>query len=171
MNAITNDITEQDRAQWRQWSTAAQQPAVHEALRSVNQAVDDAVAQRQPICEASGRCCKFESYGHRLYVTGLEIAWFLNQAPEPPAEDVETNPLLRVIQDACVYQVNGLCSVHTVRPFGCRVFFCDPTSTQWQNELYERSLQRVRDVHTEHGLPYRYLEWRAGLVEARAILT
>jgi len=74
------------------------------------------------------------------------------------------------VRDACVYQVDGLCSVHPIRPFGCRVYFCAPTSTDWQNDLYERSLERVRAIHEQHGLPYRYMEWRAGLVEAGACM-
>jgi len=87
--------------------------------------------------------------------------------PAPSRSRLVTLPQFEV-RDACVYQVDGLCSVHAVRPFGCRVFFCDPSSTDWQNELYEKSLERVRAIHERHGLPYRYMEWRAGLVEAGA---
>jgi hypothetical protein len=43
---------------------------------------------------------------------------------------------------------------------GCRIFFCDPTSIEWQNDLYERAHKRIAALHEEHGIPYRYGEWR-----------
>jgi Fe-S-cluster containining protein len=67
-----------------------------------------------------------------------------------------------------VYQVGGLCSVHSVRPGGCRLFFCDPTADEWQQLLYERQQRMIRRIHDKHGLPYRYMEWLAALQEARA---
>jgi hypothetical protein len=54
--------------------------------------------------------------------------------------------------------------VHTIKPLGCRVYFCDPTAQGWQQELSERTLAMVRAIHERHGVPYRYGEWR-GLLE------
>jgi hypothetical protein len=56
--------------------------------------------------------------------------------------------------------------VHGFRPFGCRVFFCDPTATQWQQEQYEQFHGKMRKLHDELGVPYFYVEWRAGLKAA-----
>jgi len=162
---------ESQRAAWRAWFDAVRQEKISQALAAVTLDVDAAVAAREPRCDASGRCCKFESYGHRLYVTGLEIAWFLEQAHDQRAVASKSIGVALPqfeVRDACVYQVDGMCSVHTVRPFGCRVYFCDPTSTQWQNDLYESAMDRVRGIHEQYDLPYRYMEWRAGLVEATA---
>ncbi|MEM9414217.1 MAG: hypothetical protein AAGA29_01910 [Planctomycetota bacterium] len=188
---------------WTTWRDAVRIAAVDDAIRAiydeVGQAIRDAprdFPEGPPTCNASGRCCKFDTYGHRLYVTGLEIAWFLgwvsgtgfgvsdepphcsrdsssialtviepgHHAPPAPDQPPAPNPETR-IEDACRYQVDGLCSTHTIRPLGCRVYFCTPGTDDWQHAVYERFLDRLRALHAEHGLPYRYMEWRAGLVD------
>lgn len=161
-----------DAALWIALADAAATPAIDAALRSLYADVDAAVREQSPRCDRSGRCCKFDSYGHRLYVTALEIAWFLRNVPRPggrvPAEASPLRlPVLNAQRDACVYQIDGLCSTHAIRPLGCRIYFCDG-SDDWQHATYERFLQRLRELHDAHGLPYRYLEWRAGLDEAMA---
>lgn len=74
---------------------------------------------------------------------------------------------------ACPYQVDGLCSVHEIRPFGCRVFFCDPSvgsvesgGDGWMEAAYERYHGRIKALHEELGVPYMYVEWRAALAES-----
>jgi Fe-S-cluster containining protein len=70
---------------------------------------------------------------------------------------------------SCVYQIDKLCSIHTIRPMGCRVFFCQEGTSEWQHELYESFLTRLRTLHDELKIPYRYMEWRAGLRDARLL--
>jgi Fe-S-cluster containining protein len=72
-----------------------------------------------------------------------------------------------VVKPGCPFQVDGLCGVHGIRPFGCRIFFCDETSTAWQHEMYERLHGRLRALHDELQVPYFYVEWRFAL---RAIM-
>ena len=69
--------------------------------------------------------------------------------------------------DGCCYQVEGLCAAHTVRPLGCRVYFCESGTEDWQQTVYEDFLSRLKAIHERFDLPYGYMEWRAGLVEAR----
>ncbi|MBX2850978.1 MAG: hypothetical protein KTR15_04435 [Phycisphaeraceae bacterium] len=158
--------------------------AIHELYADLDQTVVD----RRPVCNASGRCCKFEEYGHRLYVTGLEIAWFLagvrGLGSGVSGEKIEASndssrsgqaislqqlaptPKAQTLNPACSYQINGLCSTHTIRPLGCRVFFCEQGTEAWQQDTTERFLDRLKALHAHHGLPYAYMEWRAGLAEA-----
>lgn len=125
------------------------------AVEAVYGEVARAVADRRPRCDASGRCCRFEAHGHRLYVTTLELAAFAAQLREPadPAWD----------GTGCPFQRDRLCGVHHIRPFGCRMYYCDPTATAWQNELYERLHASLKRLHDELGVPYFYVEWRAAL--------
>ena len=44
--------------------------------RRVLAEADADIAARKPVCRASGRCCQFEKYGHRLYVTTAEVMHF-----------------------------------------------------------------------------------------------
>ena len=156
---------------WPTLFDAAATPAIDHALRTLYTDLDAAVTARGPTCWQSGKCCNFQAYGHRLYVTALEIAWFLRQAG-PPAQETPAGLSLPQFQPdtpTCAYQIDGLCSTHAVRPLGCRVFFCQQGTEQWQNELYESFLTRLRELHDQHTLPYRYMEWRTGLDEANAI--
>ncbi|HZL35502.1 MAG TPA: hypothetical protein VFC78_09345, partial [Tepidisphaeraceae bacterium] len=63
----------------------------------------------------------------------------------------------------CPFQIAGLCTAHPIRPFGCRLFFCDATSTAWQHELYEQLHGQLRRLHDELAVPYHYVEWRFAL--------
>ena len=149
---------------WRLWSIAAQRPEIDDALRRFYRMLDAHVASLSPRCDLSGRCCKFDTFGHRLYVTGLEIAWLLIQL-----DSDRTRPLLNAhhaAADGCPFQAGKLCSVHALRPLGCRVFFCDPAAQSWQSGAYEQCLADLRSLHDRDRIPYRYMEWRAGLDEA-----
>ncbi|MDB5331391.1 MAG: hypothetical protein JWP03_2542 [Phycisphaerales bacterium] len=176
---------------------AADRAPVRDAVRTVYAALQDAIDVRRPICVTSGRCCRFEEFGHRLYVTTMELANFVHEmslvrGPLSVAEDQTTTipgsaeratislpvfttdngPLTtdksqratdNPIKPGCPFQVNKLCGVHTIRPFGCRIFFCDETSTQWQHDLYERLHADLRRAHDDLAVPYHYVEWRFAL--------
>ena len=116
------------------------------------------IADRRPRCDRSGACCRFEQYGHRLFVTTVELAAFAAGLSADAAAKLSDTP-----GDGCLYQQGGLCSVHAVRPFGCRMYFCDPDATDWQQDQYEQFHLRLKELHERHGVPYRYVEWRQGL--------
>jgi Fe-S-cluster containining protein len=146
---------------------AADRPDVTAAVGRVYADIQAAVDARRPVCTASGRCCKFEVHGHRLYVSTLELAAFMKALPVdgelPGGKGVSALSTASWDGTGCPYQVDGLCSVHPIRPFGCRMYFCDPTSTQWQNEAYEGFHARLKRLHDELKVPYFYVEWRAAL--------
>jgi Fe-S-cluster containining protein len=136
---------------------AAARPEVRDAVLSVYADVQQEIDARRPLCVMSGKCCRFEEYGHRLYVTSIELAAFLADLKLPIPQNWDGT--------GCPFQVNKLCGVHPIRPFGCRIFFCDPTATQWQNDAYERFHARIKRLHEELNVPYAYVEWRHALRE------
>ena len=147
---------------FRAVSEASNRPEVISAVEAVYADIAKAIAERKPVCEMSGRCCKFEEYGHRLYVSTLELASFYAGAPKAADWD----------GTGCPFQRGKLCTVHTIRPFGCRMYFCDPTAQGWQQGMYEQFHGRLKQLHEDLGVPYFYVEWRGalkelGLVEAR----
>jgi len=73
-----------DHQLWQRWLDAARRPEVAARLRESLDEIDRRVNESGFACQQSGRCCRFESFGHRLYMTGLEIAWFKSLAGEPP---------------------------------------------------------------------------------------
>jgi Fe-S-cluster containining protein len=145
------------------WLAAARDPAIAGALDSVYADLAAAVEARAPVCWASGRCCNFEAHGHRLYVTGLEAAYTLMHLGEfdtpraaPTAEEIAAARA----RGGCPFQQGNLCSVHSIKPLGCRIYFCDRSAQAWQHDLSERLLGEIRRIHELHAIPYRYAEWR-----------
>lgn len=125
------------------------------------------ITTRAPACWASGRCCNFTQAGHRLYVTGLEAAYTVSLAPATPGARELTPESLAdaVARGGCPFQAANLCSAHTIKPLGCRVYFCDRGAQRWQEDLSERMLARVRALHEGHSIPYAYAEWGTLLSE------
>lgn len=131
--------------------------AVLGALDSVYGAFQALVDLRKPRCEQSGRCCRFEAFGHLLFVTPVELIGFRERLATPVGVwDGTAMP-------SCPFQQDGLCSVHRARPFGCRVYFCDPTATDWQREQYEAFHDQIKNLHARFDVPYLYVEWREAL--------
>jgi Fe-S-cluster containining protein len=138
---------------------AAARDEVVEAIGAIYGAVNEEIDARRPVCVMSGRCCRFEDYGHRLYVTTMELAAFFRTSSAHGC--LELTPTWD--GRGCPFQINRLCSVHALRPFGCRVFFCDSTATQWQQDLYEQYHAQLKRLHESLNVPYFYVEWRQGL--------
>jgi hypothetical protein len=117
--------------------------------------LDQEIADHRPTCWNRGECCQFGKYGHRLFVTSAELAYFLARS-EGPIQPV-------IDPGACPYQIGGLCTTRPGRPIGCRVFFCDPQAAHWQPQASEAALARFRTLHGAFDLPYVYIEWLEGL--------
>jgi Fe-S-cluster containining protein len=153
---------------WQRWKSAAADAGIDGRITGMLNSLSDDIAARGPTCWSSGKCCNFNAYGHRLYVTGLEVCWTLLQIQARPT----LLPLLEKPVDlsaACPFQVDKLCGVHAMRPMGCRVYFCQQGTAEWQNQLYEKYQAQIRELHNELQLPYQYAEWRALLAEAKAV--
>jgi Fe-S-cluster containining protein len=145
-----------------------------EAVAAILAEADADIAARRPVCLASGRCCRFEEYGHRLYVTAAEVVFFESRVENTKQETQDTKqvgvvslPQFFSVESprGCPFQVEGLCTAREARPLGCRLYFCDENAQSWQSEVYEKYHAKLRAVHERFGLPYRYLEWRAALRE------
>ena len=156
-----------------------------DAIRGMNDAVaavlaeaEADIAARRPVCRSSGRCCQFEEWGHRMYVTGVELVHFATVHGTPETQNAKPKTQngagAKVVSLAqffagevrgCPYQVDGLCTAREARPLGCRVYFCDENAQGWQSEVYEKYHTKLKAVHERFGVPYRYVEWRQGLRE------
>lgn len=158
-----------------EWLRRAREPLVAAELEEIYAEVASEIAARGPACWASGRCCNFEKAGHRLYTTGVEAAYTVARVRGLEGPEGEAQPRGLLIADVeraraaggCPFQERNLCGVHPVRPLGCRVYFCDRTAQEWQHDLTERGMARIRELHDRHGIVYVYAEWRA-LLEAMA---
>jgi Fe-S-cluster containining protein len=130
-----------------------------EPLLAVYAGVDAEVAREAPVCAISGRCCRFQEYGHTLFVSAPEFALLLADAP-PPSRPVDEGA-------TCPWQDDrGRCSARGARPLGCRVYFCDPTYQARSPEIAEAGIARLKRLVDELGLPWNYAPLHRHLHEA-----
>lgn len=157
-----------DDALRQRWFDASARIEIGEAIGALHEHVGNEIESRRPLCLASGRCCHFEEFGHRLYVTGLEAAWCVRSLRSrgiaaSHACTIEAVDAAKERGD-CPFLLDGRsCGAHTDRPLGCRIYFCDRASEGWQQSLYERMHREIVALHERHAIPYRYGEWRAML--------
>jgi len=124
-------------------------------VQSFYASLDGEVGSHTPGCTNRGACCKFESFGHDLFVTTVELAYFLG---------CSTGELLAPVDRSfCPYQQAGQCVARSSRPAGCRIYFCEERSQHWQGELTESSLHRLAAIGEKFTLEYAYCEWTDAL--------
>ncbi len=119
------------------------------ALRTFYAEADEGIRGYGAVCHNRGQCCRFGQYGHRLYVTALEVCYYLSG--EVPA--------VSFIGDVCPHAYDGKCHIRDRRPLGCRIFYCDPRAQGWQGPFSELLLARLRSMHEGLGVPYFYADW------------
>ncbi len=124
-------------------------------MRGFHERLETDIAAHRPVCRRRGDCCRFGNFGHQLYVTPAELAFFLGT--------VEAETVVPPGARACPYQIDGLCGVRLSRPMGCRVFFCESAGQGWQERLTESALAELRGLHARFALPYAYVEWLGAL--------
>jgi hypothetical protein len=130
-------------------------------LRAVYAALDAEIGRLAPTCKLSGCCCRFEEYGHTLFLSAPEAALLLAEAPPPsrPLDDGSTCPW----QDA-----RGRCTAREARPLGCRVYYCDPSYQASASELSEAYLGRLKRLVDDLDLPWDYAPLHHHLRRAEA---
>ena len=124
---------------------------------------DAEVGAFSPRCDASGKCCRFKEYGHRLYLCQIEARHLLQAAPlwTMPADE-----------GGCPFQIDGLCSQRETRPLGCRVYFCDPSFSGAMEAIMEEGIRRLKEITDRHALGWDYASLHTFLNDpARAAIT
>ena len=127
-------------------------------LKQILSQADRAATRRHFDCRQCGRCCRFEQFGHRLYVTAGELALMLHPAPDQASA-------MSPAAGLCPHQGQDRCLARAGRALGCRLFFCDPSAHEWFCDAYESFHQQIKLLHAAHGLPYVYAELTAALAE------
>lgn len=131
--------------------------SMRKGLLAIYAELESEIARAGPVCELSGRCCRFKEYGHTLFISGPEADLLLEQGlPDSATAD----------EAGCPFQVNGLCEARERRPFGCRVYYCDPNFAGKGELLSERYIARLKQLHEETGTRWVYRPLHRFLEEA-----
>ncbi|MBN2137666.1 MAG: hypothetical protein JW720_07660 [Sedimentisphaerales bacterium] len=105
-------------------------------------------------CNACGKCCDFESFDHRLYVTRPELMYLSSKLGGERVKPMTGG--------MCPYNVAGKCTVYDYRFAGCRIFCCNGDA-EFQSDLSERALEELKSICTELDIPYRYMDLATAL--------
>lgn len=141
---------------------AARRSDVSEVMRQFYAEADGRIAEQAATCWNKGQCCRFGEFGHRLYVTAMEVAYYLGGCDAPAHAGRLNRPhatIPVVTEDVCPHAYGGTCHARDRRPLGCRIFFCDLAAQQWQSPLMETLLARLRVLHDTLGVRYFYADW------------
>jgi hypothetical protein len=105
-------------------------------------------------CRSCGDCCDFEGFDHRLFITPPELMYLVANLG-----DENIKPML---SSRCPYNIDSKCGVHEYRFSGCRIFCCN-ADADFQSELSEEVLQRLKSICMDFQIPYRYTDLAVGL--------
>lgn len=124
-------------------------PVLRAQLQEVYARLEREIQRASPRCEISGRCCRFEEYGHTLFLSAPEAVLLVADAPGPvrPLDEGLTCPW----QDRA-----GRCAAREARPLGCRVYFCDPEYQERMSELAEEYVRVLKRLTEANGWPWSY---------------
>ncbi len=126
-------------------------PKIIHAVAEVYDFLDEQVAG-QTTCDRCGKCCDFETFDHRLFVTSPELIYFT----------ASTGLLKPMPQGTCPYNIDGDCTVHRHRFAGCRIFSCKANRIS-QSRLSEEAIEKFKSICNEFNVPYRYTDLAAAL--------
>ena len=106
------------------------------------------------ICQACGKCCDFESFDHKLYVTSAEMVYLTAM--------LGSDNIKPMADGVCPYNVEGKCSIHGNRFAGCRIFNCKGDK-DLQGRLSEEAIKKFKEFCIRYEVPYRYTDIASAL--------
>ena len=120
------------------------------------------------LCDACGKCCEFDGFDHRLFVTTPELMYLAanigtkNIKSMPTGHGSTPRPGSTSLTTGCPYNAGGRCTIYEYRFAGCRIFYCK-ADADFQSRLSESTLQRFKSICTELAIPYRYTDLATAL--------
>jgi hypothetical protein len=105
-------------------------------------------------CKACGKCCDFENFDHKLFVTSPELIYLSANLHGENLKPMKTS--------RCPYNVDGRCTIYECRFAGCRIFCCNGDA-DFQNGLSESAIKKFKSLCDEYQVEYRYSELATAL--------
>jgi Fe-S-cluster containining protein len=131
-------------------------------VKAIYKWLDEQIAAHQDAagkCEACGKCCDFDKFGHRLFVTTPEVIYFTDK--------IESKNLKQMINSRCSYQAGDKCTVYKYRFAGCRIFCCKGDA-RFQSDLTEAVIKKFKTLCDEFKIFYRYVDLPTALKDFTA---
>jgi Fe-S-cluster containining protein len=120
-------------------------PGDRDALVKLYAEIDATLAGQAGACKGCGGCCRFEPNGIILFATTLELAWLVGEASAGHAT-ARGRATLSEGTWQCPYQEGNRCTARTVRPLGCRTYYCDPDARGEGEAVCRWAISRLRQI-------------------------
>jgi Fe-S-cluster containining protein len=108
------------------------------------------------VCQMCGKCCDFDNFDHRLFVTTPELMYLAAKLGEAGIMPMKTG--------RCPYNHDGKCTIYENRFAGCRIFGCKG-SAESQSMLSESAVKKFKSACVEFAIAYSYLDLATALNE------
>jgi len=107
--------------------------------------LDSHIRKQNLHCRACGKCCDFDSFGHRLFVTTAELIYLTENLPPEEIKPMTTS--------RCPYNEEGKCTIRDFRFAACRIFFCS-ADPNLQSRLTEDVLRKLKSLCITEAIPW-----------------
>lgn len=131
----------------KQWWNNDTIASICSEVKKIYDWLDSNIKSLNNLCSACGKCCHFDSFGHKLFVTTPELLYFRQNVKN-------SKPML---SQTCPYLENDKCTIRDYRFAACRIFFCK-ADKDLQNKLSEQTLEKFKSLCDKFSLPYRYID-------------
>ena len=129
---------------------------IADAVEEVYAWIDSQDTPKQDPCKACGRCCDFDSFDHKLFITSPELIYF---AVRIKPENIRPMPT-----EKCPYNSAGKCKVYQNRFAACRIFSCT-SDTEPQNKISETAIKKFKNICQKFDLQYHYTDLKTALAK------
>ncbi len=126
---------------------------IADAVGRIYRGIDEQIGAESNPCRACGKCCDFDAYGHRLYVTGPEMIYFIAKVDS----EIKAMPA-----GICPYNIEDKCTVYRHRFAGCRIFCCKGDDS-FRSRLTEAAINDFKAICEDFDIPYSYTDLPAAL--------
>ena len=113
-----------------------------DALLALYRELDEAIEAAHPNCDQCGTCCNFDTNGMRLYIFSVERMLLRSRLGDD----------MCLVDGVCSGCQDRLCTIHEIRPLGCRTQFCHETF----QDIYESFRLKIMAIEEEYRIPYHY---------------
>jgi len=120
---------------------------LREALDALYLELSDEISKLPARCYGCGKCCNFKENGMQLFVQKMERDLIIAETGVEP---------FLVEEGHCNFQENGLCTIHPIRPLGCRTYFSEAANSVAHQDLYEKYHRKIKNIGTEHHIEYEF---------------
>jgi Fe-S-cluster containining protein len=122
--------------------------SLRKSLNVLYEALQEELVVLPAKCYGCGKCCNFKENGMQLFAQKLEKDLIV--------EETGVEPFL-VEKGHCNFQENGLCTIHPIRPLGCRTYFSEAPNSVAHQDLYEKYHRKIKNIGNENQIDYQFV--------------